>query len=54
MTPRGSAVFSDFIQIAIWPKRGPRDMRYGRTGRAGATVRERAKREKISTLNDVS
>ena len=54
MMPRGSAGFSEFVQIAIWPKRPPQDMRYGRIGRAGATVRERAIRLKISTLNDVS
>ena len=54
MMPRGSAVFSDFVHIAIWPKPGPGDMRYGRTGRGGAPVRERAKRKKIRTSNDVS
>ena len=54
MMPRGSAVFSDFIHIAIWPKRGLGDMRYGRTERGGAPVRERAKRLKSSTLNDMS
>ena len=54
MIPHGSAGFSNFVQIAIWPKRGPRDMRYGRIGRAGAPVRERAKRLKSSTLNDAS
>ena len=48
MMSRGSAGFSDFVQIAIWPKRGRREMRYGRTGRAGARVRERAKRTKNS------
>ena len=46
MTPRDSAGFSDFVQFAIWPKRGPRDMRYGRYGRVGAPVRERAKPKK--------
>ena len=54
MMLRGSAGFSDFVQIAIWLKRGPRDMRYGRIGRAGAPIRERAKRLKLSTLNDAS
>ena len=49
MMPRGSAGFSDFVQIAIWPKQGPRDMWYGRIGRAGAPVRERAKPTKNST-----
>ena len=48
MMPRGFAGFSDFIQIVIWPKRGPRDMRYGRIGGAGAPIRERAKRLKIA------
>ena len=54
MMSRGSAGFSDFVQIAIWPKRGPGDMRYGRIGRAGAPILERAKRLKSIRLNDMS
>ena len=49
MTSREAAAFFDFVQIAIWAKRGPEDMRYGRTGSVGAPVGQRAKRTKIST-----
>ena len=54
ITSRGFVGFSDFILFAIWPKRGPGDMRHGCTGRAGAPVRELAKTTKNSTLSDVS
>ena len=54
MMLRSITGFSDFVQIAIWIKRGPRDMRYGRIGRAGAPIRERAKRLKLNTLIDTS
>ena len=49
MMSREAVGFFDFVQIAIWAKRGPRDMRYGRTGSVGAPVGQRAKRAKIST-----
>ena len=54
MTPRGSVGFFDFVQIAIWPKQGPRDLRYRRTEREGAPIREQTKRTKIIIYNDAS
>jgi hypothetical protein len=52
--PRGFVGFFDFFEIAIWPKQGPRDMQYRRTGCAGAPIHEQTKRTKISTYNDAS
>ena len=54
MTSRGSVGFFDFVQIAIWPKQAPQDMRYRRTERAGVPIREQTKRTKISTYNEAS
>jgi hypothetical protein len=52
ITPRGSVGFFTSFKLPSG-QTGPRDMRYRRTGRAGALIREQTKQTKISTYNDV-